>query len=569
MSVSVARNRNLISPLWLFCAALGLSLSWLVPNHTPPWLGFHGDAASAVVFACLSWGILLRSRAAIGLNSLTIAVLICALIPWVQFVFGVIASSGVAWINSIYLAGFYLAIRAGERWETFTPNRGADFLFLAILLAAIVSVGLQFYQWMGFEPISPWMLSVAGNTRFYANMAQPNKLASLLLLAVVGCSWGVYRKKISIPIALVVACCLLWGVALTESRTAWVNAVLIYSLCAVGVAKRFFSKKHLIVVSVLMLFFIVFVLLHSYARQALVEGGGGLEIKVRQASDSVRLSGWRMFFEATLLQPWTGYGWGQIPKAQFLSIENGINSPGLFSQAHNVFLDLILWNGWFVGVGLIGVVSWWVWRTSMRMLDIEQIHLMAFVLILGVHAMLEFPLHYANFLLPMGLVIGVLNVKFQLNTFFGISWRLDFFKSIVVTLALCLTISEYFRIENSFYGLRFENRGIQTDIEKYPQGIYALTQFSDYFYLARYEAKSGTDASELRWMEGVVNALPSPVGMYKLAEGLAFNEQPEKAKKWLKIICVTLPPVSCEEMKQRWLQRAQTEKKIADISWPD
>lgn len=570
MSILVERNQNLISPVWFFSAAVGLSLSWLLPNHTPPWLGFHSDALSAVIFTCLYLGMLLRSKAAIGANTLTLSVLMCAFVPWIQFLFGVIASSGVAWINSLYLAGFYLAIRAGERWETFAPRRGGDFIFLAILLAAAISVGLQFYQWMGFEPITPWMLSVPGNNRFYANMAQPNKLASLLLLAVVGCSWGVYRKKIHPVVALALAFFLLWGVALTESRTAWVNAALIYSLCAVGVAKRLFSKKHLIVVSVLMLIFIVFVLLHSYARQTLVEGGGGgLEIKVRQASDSVRLSGWRMFLEATFLQPWTGYGWGQIPKAQFLSVENGINSLGLFSQAHNIFLDLILWNGWLVAAGLIGVISWWMWRTSMRILDVEQIHLVAFVLILGVHAMLEFPLHYANFLLPLGLVIGLLNVKCQMNVVLGISWRLDFFKSIIVALALCLTIFEYFRIEKSFYGLRFENKGIQTDIEKYPHGIFALRQFSDYFYLVRYETKSGIDVNELRWMEGVVNVLPSPVGMYKLAEGLAFNEQPEKAKKWLKIICVTLPPVSCEEMKQRWLLRAKTEKYIADISWPD
>jgi hypothetical protein len=571
MSISVERNRNLISPVWFFCAAVGLSLSWLLPNHTPPWLGFHCDAISAVILICLCLGILLRSKAPIGVNPLALSVLICAFIPWIQFSFGMIASSGVAWINSLYLAGFYLAIRMGERWEAFAPGRGGDFIFIAILLAATISVGLQFYQWMGLEPISPWMLSVPGNNRFYANMAQPNKLASLLLLGVVGCSWGVCRKKIHFMVAFVVACCLLWGVALTESRTAWINVALIYFLCIVGVAKRFLSKKYLIAASVLMLILVVFVLLHSYARQALVEGIGGergVEVRLRQASDSVRINGWSMFFKATLLQPLTGYGWGQIPKAQFLAIGNSINSVGLFSQAHNILLDLILWNGWVLGAGLISVVSWWIWRTCIRILNIEQMHLVAFVLILGVHAMLEFPLHYANFLLPMGLVIGVLNIQCQLKIVFGMSWRLDFFKSIVVTLALCLTIFEYFRIENSFYGLRFENRGIQTGIEKYPNNIYALTQFSDYFYLVRYETK-GIDTNELRWMEGVVNALPSPVGMYKLAEGFAFNEQPEEAKKWLKTICITLPSVNCEEMKQRWLLRARTEKEIAAVNWPD
>lgn len=566
-------SSNLSSPLWLFCAAVALSLSWLLPNHTPPWLGFHSDAVSAVVFSCLCLWILFISQSRVNLNQLTLTALVCAFIPWGQFVLGEISSSGVAWINSLYLFGFYLAIRTGERWEGVSPNIAGDFVFLSVVIAAIVSVGLQVHQWMGFEPITPWMLSVPGDSRFYANMAQPNKLGTLLLWGVVGCSWGVHRRIIHPYIGFAIVCGLLWGVALTESRTAWINAILLFT-CAIWISMKLPSKRYLFAASVLLLLLLMFVIFQAHARQLILAGGiegaaGEFGVKVRPVSDSVRLNGWGMLIKASLLQPWSGYGWGQIPKAQFLAMDHHVEVSGLFSQSHNLFLDLLIFNGYVLGGVLIGVLLWWLWRVAKSVQSVEQIHLLAFILVVGVHAMLEFPLHYANFLLPTGLVIGVLSAKIQWKSAGSMGWRVDLGCAMVVTMALWLTLFEYLRVENSFYGLRFENRGIQTEIEKYPRNIVALTQFSEYLRLARYHPVDGITADDLERMEGMVDVLPSPVGMYKLAEGFAFRGQPDKAQKWLKTICLTLHPTNCEEMKRRWSERAQTEEKIANIQWPE
>ena len=231
-----ASGTRVMSLFWFFCASVSLSLTWLLPNHSWPWLGFHGDAWAALMLLIVAAFVLWRNRFSIGWHGLTVLSAAMVFIPLVQCAIGMVPLFGLAWINSAYLLGFSLAILVGGAWEQESVGECADYLFLAIGIASVVSVGLQFHQFFDLESYGPWILNSTGS-RHFANMAQPNLLASLLLLGLLGCGWGFYRKYLSGYGAIGIAAFLLLGLTLTESRTAWLNVILLVIVALVWRSK--------------------------------------------------------------------------------------------------------------------------------------------------------------------------------------------------------------------------------------------------------------------------------------------------------------------------------------------
>lgn len=558
-------NVKLLSTFWLVLAAFVLSLAWLLPNHTPPWVSFHGDAWAATILTMVGIWVAWKGKANSDWHVLTMAIGLFCLVPLLQYALGQIPVFGTAWINSIYLLGFLFAIQTGEKWELDSPSQCADFVFIATLIAAVVSTGLQIHQWAGLEPIGPWTLMVPGQTRFYANMAQPNQLASLLLLGLLACSWGFYRRKLNATFAILIACFILIGVALTESRTAWVNLVLLV-VGAIAWRKKLPSRRYLWVVLGLGVYFSACVLLLPIL-VSYTESGAVLEY--RSLVDHARIGAWKMLFDASLQHPFLGFGWGQLASANFMVTESHPSQFGLFTQSHNLILDLILWNGYPLGLLAVTVLAWWVWKVISFAEKFGQLHLMAFLLVLGTHAMLEFPLQYAFFLLPFGLVVGALHTSLGFRPVCKNNKWIHIAISIMSTVVLAITIRDYFRVETSFYGLRFEHRNIATDIPSTPPDVIALTQFRDYLIFARNVPRRGVDTNELRWMIDTVNTIPSAHIMYKLAMNLAMNERPIEAKHWLAKICKTTPEPNCQAMRVTWKTEALTNVDIAAVPWPE
>ena len=193
---------------------------------------------------------------------------------------------------------------------------------------------------------------------------------------------------------------------------------------------------------------------------------------------------------------------------------------------------------------------------------------MSFLLVLGTHAMLEYPLQYAYFLLPAGLVMGCLNVSLSFRTFPAIG---KWFSGALLLLAagvLAITIRDYFRVETSFYGLRFEQRKIEAPFPRTPPEVVSLTQWHDYILFARIEPRAGMPQKDLDWMRGLVATVPSAYLMYRFAAMLALNGQPQEAQVWLKRIMVTTPSDQWEAVKAQWGKLSSEHEQIAKVPWP-
>lgn len=554
----------ILSKFWLVCAALALSLVWLLPNHVPPWASFHADAWSAIVLALVSVFVILKGEKKVAWHGLVLSCVALIAVLAVQYTCGLIAQFGVAWINMIFLLGFLLALLAGSSWEMTSRLQCADFVFLAVLMGASVSVGLQLHQWLGLEPIGPWILRSNGS-RYFANMAQPNQLGSLLLLGVLGCAWLNRRGWLNAYVALLLAIWLLFGLALTESRTGWVNAVLIVS--AIFVWRRLPGMEHLPKVAIgLAGFYCLCIITLPTLNEML--GISGVSVEVRSIFDKSRIDLWKMLIEAASFRPWSGFGWGQVSHAQFLMDIEQMFPGASAKQAHNLVLDLVLWNGVPIGLTIAVLLGWWAWRAIRNIADIFQLTMFLFLVVLFAHAMLEYPLQYAYFLLPAGLMMGALNSSLGFRVVCQTPKWFAGCIALTITLMLAITIRDYFWVETSMYGLRFEQRRIQTSIPPTPPEVMVLTQWRDFIYFARMEPSKIHGVQDLVWAGNLVRTMPSAMGMYKFASMLAFAGKPDEAQHWLKVLCRINAKPQCEAIRNMWLTESEKHTAMAAIPWP-
>src|SRR5690606_31370645 len=99
------------------------------------------------------------------------------------------------------------------------------YIFLAFLIASIISVWLQLRQWLLLDG-SIWVADLPPNGRPFANIAQPNLLSTLLIIGLLSILYLYENKRIQNFTAGLSTLFLLFGIALTFSRTAWLFSII-------------------------------------------------------------------------------------------------------------------------------------------------------------------------------------------------------------------------------------------------------------------------------------------------------------------------------------------------------
>jgi hypothetical protein len=554
-----------ISKLFQAVLALLLSLAWLIPNHVLPWLGFHGDAWIAIVLSVIALVFCFRTKFKFDAGCASRLAMALSTIPLVQYFFGQVLFFGIAWINFIYLFSFAVVMGLATAWRRRDDRGLIDLLLWAIIVASVTSVLIQIVQLLRLDYLSEWILR-SPPSRQYANLAQPNHLSSLLMLGVVGLLWFIVRKKINIYIGLVIALFLMFGVALTESRTAWLVLVFLLGL-VIWRRKVFTDRKPIYVVVSLALLFALIVLKLDDLYQALgFDQSGG---QSRSVAKDPRWQAWSIFLKAAMLHPLVGYGFGQNAIAQFAALESNLVLGGSYLQSHNLFLDFILWVGLPAGI----VFSLFLLKSMLTEIfqinSVERLALVSLIGVLGLHSMLEYPLHYAYFLLPLGVFAGTL--AGQILPIKKIVY-LSYHSAVAVmfcVVALSVTISDYLRVERSFYGLRFELKKILTDIPKSPPDVLALSQWRENIRVSRLEVEKPIDQNDFLALKNVTTVMPSAFLMSKLATAFAVSGAKEEAFVWLNRVCQTSPPEHCDLIRNEWAILSIRLPEARAVKFPD
>lgn len=563
------KGRKPLSSFWAPIVGTAMSLlalAYVVPNHAPPWMSFVQEAVAALALLIMAASVLVRVRGRTEWRAAECVVLALAAVPMLQFSLGQLAFLQTAWMHSLYLLGLLLALQAGSAMERRSPQQVLWALMLPVWLAAIVSVALQLTQWLVMEPGvgTLWVYRAVG-ARPAANLGQPNAVATLLVLGLLATFWMWQQAKLRAAVACGVAAYLLFGLAITQSRAGLLNALLVAAALLAwrrGALRRS-RLPVLALVGFLLAAFIAYPALSALVDRPL--GGNGL---ADRTSADVRPLTWRLFLAAIGQMPLTGYGWGQAFAGQLAA---ALDHPALhrvFLSAHNIALDLALWSGIPLAITLLAAVVLWGLDCWRRAADEADLLLLLFIAVPLVHALFEYPLHYAYFLLPVGLAAGALNERLQ----FRPCWRLP----AACSAALCVagavgfgvTVRDYLRVEESFRELLLEKARIERRVPVTVPDVWVLTSLRDLIVSSRLQPRADMPASELALMTRVLQVHPGATGFARLAEALVLNGQPAAAQQRVDLLCRIFDRAQCAALAADWREAARQQPALQAIRWP-
>jgi len=251
--------------------------------------------------------------------------------------------------------------------------------------------------------------------------------------------------------------------------------------------------------------------------------------------DVARKTIWADLWYAVINGSWWGYGWNQVGLAQAtaaLDTQNDDHLYRLTTNSHNFFLDLLVWNGPIIGVALIVAVLFWGVKNAFLCKSLEVWYGLIFIGLLLTHGMLEFPLEYAYFLVPLGFVVGVV---ISANNLKGDKYQLPIWTLQGAVLffigAGIVVLYEYTTIEVDTRLMRFETTkiGVLKAEEKAPDVLF-LTQLREYNRFARTPARPGLEKGQLEWMRKVAHRYAFEPALFRYALALGLNDRLDEAK---------------------------------------
>lgn len=522
--------------LFILFLCILLVFSWLTPNHYLPWTTAYNDFSIFLALFFLGLYLFLKS---INLKVPQSFILLIALstLPLLLWSLRGNVFFGEALVSSIYIAGFafafYIAFNLAQLSEQ-VKLETYKLLSYLIILACIVSVGIQLSQWLMIKTGSVFIIDLVSGGRPYANFAQPNNFATFLCLGLMASLYSYEKKYINGICGLFLAIFLLFGLVLTQSRTPWIFSICfaIWWLWKTYDLKVRFSKISLLFfISVYVAFLVVIPFLSEYLGVTTTA-----DIVSRATNGYLRLPMWHQMLIAIQHEPWVGYGWNQVSVAQ-ITVFLDYPTTEWIEHSHNILLDLIIWNGIPLGIVIILGFSWWLYQLSKLATSIEIIIALAMIGSVLVHTMLEYPLEYAFFLLPVGFLLGLIQAD-QLNIkLFKIN-KSAFSVFLLFYLMLYIWIfGEYRVIEKDVELARFELANIgEIHSEKAAPNVILLTQLREQIRFMRTEPKSKMTSDQLKWMKHVAYRYAMPISLYRYAQALALNGQEAEAKRHLLII---------------------------------
>ncbi|WP_042421686.1 Wzy polymerase domain-containing protein [Comamonas granuli] len=107
---------------------------------------------------------------------------------------------------------------------------------------------------------------------------------------------------------------------------------------------------------------------------------------------------WANVWHLILQRPWTGWGWGELDYAHYITLFPGTRFCVLLDNAHNLPLHLAVELGLPAAALACAAVAWWVWRAR-PWAETDPVRQWAWgiLAVVGLHSMLEFPLWYGPF----------------------------------------------------------------------------------------------------------------------------------------------------------------------------
>ncbi|MBX9871887.1 MAG: Wzy polymerase domain-containing protein [Burkholderiaceae bacterium] len=524
-----------------------LCIGWWWPDHFAPWLAFHNEVfvflALVVGLGISLWEtrgeiVAIRRGAGVYLSAFLIAI---ATLQWLG---GLLPFIGDLVLVILYLCGAALAWEMGRMWAASSEHKqfsALDSLALTFSAGATLSALIALIQWAGQEESwMPWVMPAAHSMRAIANLAQPNQLSTLLIMGMIATAVMYDRERLSGRVAALLLVVQTLVLVLTQSRTGMV-VVLTLVAFAPWITGSSLRLRWWMVLAWGLSFLILTVAyqeLGYHANKAAIGTEQVFQVGLRPLL-------WHQFGVALLEAPWLGYGWLQTIRAQqegalaITGLEQGI-------YTHNHLLDLAIWLGLPCALLVLVAGARWIWLRRRKFGNKAVRWCTLWLLPLGAHAMLEFPLAYAYFLFPAAVIVGMVDywtepsrqqtderqpIKSRIN-----KWQLPL--TLVVYASLSIVVSyEYLQAEEDFRVARFENRNLgQTPATYEIPKFLLLDQLEAALRAMRLKAKRGMPEEDIQMLGRAAARYPWLPLQYQYTLALALNGEQEKAAKQLRVM---------------------------------
>lgn len=531
---------KMIKNVFLLIFLLIFGIAWLIPPNENIWKSFLSEYLTFLsgLFLVLSVGF-----KKLKIPKIIIPILIVSFIPLIHYWIGFSFSYTFALLNFFYLIVFFIFLVLSYNLSILYKNNLMLGLSYCLVAISAVSSIFSIIQWLGLYNFLP-VVELIGN-RPYANLGQPNLLATILLVGVLACLYLYEKNKFSPIILTLISMLIIFSVSLTQSRTSWIVVIFIILyvfLKRKNIGLRIRFNRLLYWCS----YFVICSFLLPYLGKAIhllfnVNSTNITSVAQRATSQYERLSLWTQNIYAICERPWFGYGWYQTGVSQMYVMDKYQFSPWYVS-AHNIFIDIILWNGVIIGGFIIIFFSYLLFKLNKVVKSTEGFIAILMIFPILIHALLEFPLFYANFLFLVALLVGV--ALSDADKLGSIKLSKIFYLPILLLYILALTLSwrEYVKGMSDF------SRAKIIAINKIAD--HKLGDFKKYNYIAKgnylffkdfdlhtkwlvLDVKDKISDSDIKKYGEFVLLNPSEYNLFKYAQILAFNGRKDIAIKQL------------------------------------
>lgn len=506
--------------------------AWLAPNHYPPWLSFHGE--SLMFFALMAFcGVLLLKRRPICIDGMPLLVGLLMGLIWLQWAAGQIAYSGDAAVSCLYLTGFCLAwclgFNAARDSESERITQSLKWLSTMLVVAAAASCFIALLQWLRMESmLGIFSAEKEPGGRPFGNLAQPNHLATLILMGLVMSATLFYLQAIRRWQYLTLVGYFSFGLIATESRAGWISAGVLGLFFFWRAQRNWGLGDGKTIASWWAGLALLGVGWKPLNEALLLHSTRPLESLTQ---DNARLTMWRQMLAGIEQSPWWGYGWRQT----VVGHKVGANTvPGDLptDYGHNLVLDLFMWVGIPLGLLLLLLAGVWLVKAAKRINEPTQFLLLATSLPLGVHSMFEYPFAYAYFLFPIAWLIGALSALQRQRLPVPVP-RIVAAGVVLVFSVLCAWVMiEYAEAEEDYRVMRFElrNLGQRPPGHEAPK-LVLVNQLGEMLALARLVPSRDMTAQQLDRMRVANASFTWATLQLRYAIALGLNGQPKEATR--------------------------------------
>jgi hypothetical protein len=193
-----------------------------------------------------------------------------------------------------------------------------------------------------------------------------------------------------------------------------------------------------------------------------------------------------------------------------------------------------------LGGSLILLIGYRLLNAAKRIETPTEFFLLAAVMPVGIHSLLEFPFAYAYFLFPVGWLLGTLSAYQHLNIFEYRGHLRKFSQpgmtaSVLVFAGLCSWVAvEYLKVEEDYQVMRFEMRRVGATPTNYsPPRLTLLTQFDEVLTVGRLVPSVDMRLDDLSRMGKASDNLSWATLQLNYAVALGLNGQGEEATRQL------------------------------------